>query len=166
MVMICCTCMLGKLQDNNIACISSNKVILTMMTKFNECNEGMHDDGEEGVTQNRYGRAEDILQSAFDNSPSGLNLVEQQKVPNQNCKRENAGATLQTFVDNKRKQLEKNLSAVQQDQMFPKLAKDELKMKETMVASLGQSATQTSKAMDKIRNPSLCSGKCVVMVWR
>ena len=42
--------MLGKLQDNNIACISSNKVILTMMTKFNECNEGMHDDGEEGVT--------------------------------------------------------------------------------------------------------------------
>ena len=61
--MICCTCMLGKLQNNNIACISSNKVILTMMTKFNECNEGMHADGEEGVTQNRYGRAEDILQS-------------------------------------------------------------------------------------------------------
>ena len=34
--------------------------------------------------------------------------------------------------------------------MFLKLAKDELKLKEAMVVSLGESATQTSKAMDKI----------------
>ena len=46
---------------------------------------------------------------------------------------------MQTSVDNKRKQLEKNLSAAQRDQMFLKLAKDELKMKEAMVASLGES---------------------------
>ena len=57
---------------------------------------------------------------------------------------------MQTVVDNKRKQLEKNLSAAQRDQIFLKLSKDELKMKEVMVASLGESATQTSKAMDKI----------------
>ena len=34
--------------------------------------------------------------------------------------------------------------------MFLKLAKDKLKMKEAMVASLGESAIQTSKAMDQI----------------
>ena len=34
--------------------------------------------------------------------------------------------------------------------MFLKWAKDELKMKEAMVVSLGESATQTKKAMDKI----------------
>ena len=42
---------------------------------MNECNEGMNDDGE-GVTQNSDGRAEDILESASDNSPSVLNSVE------------------------------------------------------------------------------------------
>ena len=80
--------------------------------EMNECNEGMHDNGE-GVTQNRDGRAEDILKSASDNSPSVLNSVEQQRVSNQNCKRKNAGGTVQAFVDNKRKQLEKNISAAQ-----------------------------------------------------
>ena len=57
---------------------------------------------------------------------------------------------MQTFVDNKRKELEKNFSAAQRDQMFLKLAKDKLEMKEAMAASFGESATQTSKAMDKI----------------
>ena len=117
--------------------------------KMNECNEGMHDDGE-GVTQNRDARAEDILESASDNSPSVLNSAEQQRVSNQNRKWKNAVGTLQTFVDNKHKQLEKNLCAAQRDQMFLKWAKDELKMKEAMVVSLGESATQTKKAMDKI----------------
>ena len=46
---------------------------------MNECNKGIHDDGE-GVTQNRDERVEDILESASDNSPSVLNLVEQQRV--------------------------------------------------------------------------------------
>ena len=66
----------------------------------------MHRDGE-GVTQNRDRRAEDALESASDNSPSVLNSVEQQRVSNKNRKRKNAGGTVQTFVDNKRKQLEK-----------------------------------------------------------
>ena len=47
--------------------------------EMNECNKGIHDDGE-GVTQNRDERVEDILESASDNSPSVLNLVEQQRV--------------------------------------------------------------------------------------
>ena len=88
------------------------------------------------------------------NSPSVLNSVEQQRVSNQNRKRKNAGGTVQTLVDNKRKQLEKNLSTAQL-----KLAKDELKMKEAMVASLGESATQTSKTMDKIAESISSFGK-------
>ena len=48
--------------------------------EMNDCNEGKHDDGEEAVTQNRDGRAEDILESASDNSPSALNSVEQQRL--------------------------------------------------------------------------------------
>ena len=43
--------------------------------------------------------------------------------------------------------------------MFLKLAKDELKMKEAMVTSLGESATQTSKAMDKIAESISSFGK-------
>ena len=70
--------------------------------EMNECNEGMHGD-EEGVAQNRDGRAEDILEGASDNSACALNSVEQQRVLNQNCKQKNAGRTVQTFVDNKRK---------------------------------------------------------------
>ena len=128
--------------------------------EMNECNEGMHDDGE-GVTQNRNGSVEDILESASDNSPSVLNLVKQQRVSNKNHKRKNADGTVQTFVDNKRKQLEKNVSAAQRDQMFLKLAKDELKMKETMVASLGESATQTSKTMEKIAESISSFGKAL-----
>ena len=59
------------------------------------------------MTQNRDGRAEDILESTSDNSPSVLNSVEPQRVSNKNRKRKNSGGTVQTFVDNKRKQLEK-----------------------------------------------------------
>ena len=68
---------------------------------------------------------------------------------------------MQTVVDNKRKQLEKNLSAAQRDQMFLKLAKDELKIKEAMVASLGKSGTQTRKAMDKIAESISSFGKAL-----
>ena len=42
--------------------------------EMNECNEGMHDDGEEGFNQNRDGRAEDIFESTSDNSLSAIRL--------------------------------------------------------------------------------------------
>ena len=48
--------------------------------EVNKCNEGMHDDGEEGVTHNHDGWAEDTLESACDNSSSALDSVEQPKV--------------------------------------------------------------------------------------
>ena len=47
--------------------------------------------------------------------------------------------------------MKKKLSAAKHDQIFLKLGNDELKMKEAIVASLGECATQTRKAMDKFR---------------
>ena len=116
--------------------------------EMNECNKEMYNDG--GVAQNLRQTAEDILESASDKLQSAINSVELLRVSNQNHTRKNTGATVQTFFDSKRKQLDKNLSAAQRDQMLLNLAKDELKMKEAMVTSSGESATQTSKAMDKI----------------
>ena len=117
---------------------------------MNECNGGMHEDGEKGVTQNCDERAGDILESASDNSLSVLTSVEQQRVSNQNHKRKNGGTTMQAFIDNKRKQLKKIISPAQRDQMLLNLAKEELKIKEAMMASLGESAIETRKAMNKI----------------
>ena len=57
---------------------------------------------------------------------------------------------MQTLVDDKCKQLGKNLPTAQRDQMFFKLTKDEFKMKKAIVANLKESATQANKAMDKI----------------
>ena len=131
---------------------------------MNECNEGVHDHG--GVTQNRDGMANVILESASDNSPSVLNSVEQQRVSNQNPKRKNAGGAVQTFVDDKRKQLEKNLYTAQRDQMFLKLDKDELKKKEVMVASLGEVQHKPAKLWIRLRNPFLRSTKRLVIVWQ
>ena len=117
---------------------------------MNECNGGMQEDGEKRVTQNCDERAGDILETASDNSPYALTSVKQQRVSNQNHKRKNGGATMQTFIDNKRKQLKRIISPAQRDQMLLNLAKKELNIKEAMMASLGKGAIQTSKGMDKI----------------
>ena len=53
------------------------------------------------------------------------------------------------------------ISTAQRRQIFLKLAKDEFKMKEAMVASLEGSATQTSKAMDKIAESISSLGKAL-----
>ena len=129
--------------------------------EMNECNGGMHEDGEKGVTQNCDERAGDILESASDNSLSVLTSVEQQRVSNQNHKRKNGGTTMQAFIDNKRKQLKKIISPAQRDQMLLNLAKEELKIKEAMMASLGESAIETSKAMNKIAKSISSFGKAL-----
>ena len=93
--------------------------------EMNECNGGMHEDGEKGVTQNCDERAGDILESASDNSSSALTSVKQQRVSNQNHKGKNLGAFMQTFIDNKRKQLKRIISPAQRDQMLLNLAKED-----------------------------------------
>ena len=69
--------------------------------EMNECNEGILDYGEDGVTCNCDGRPEVILESASNTLLSARNLVEQQQLSNQNRKWKSAAAAAQTFVDNK-----------------------------------------------------------------
>ena len=69
--------------------------------EMNECNEGILDYGEDGVTCNCDGRPEVILESASNTLLSARNLVEQQQLSNQNRKWKSAAAAAQTFADNK-----------------------------------------------------------------
>ena len=129
--------------------------------EMNECNEGMHDDGE-GVTQNRDGRA-------------AKTYLKVHLITRRLCSIRWSSKEFQIKITNEKPQVElckhlltisvsslrKNLSAAQRDQMFLKLAKDELKIKEAMVASLGKSATQTRKAMDKIAESISSFGKAL-----
>ena len=54
------------------------------------------------------------------------------------------------FVDNKRKMLEKNLSASQRDQIYLNLAKDELHLKQSFVNELTQATRESNKAFGQI----------------
>jgi len=54
------------------------------------------------------------------------------------------------FVDNKRKLLEKQLSASQRDQIYLNLAKEELTMKQNMVNSLADITKESNKAFSEI----------------
>ena len=54
------------------------------------------------------------------------------------------------YVDNKRKFLEKKLSASQRDQVYINLAKDELKMKQDLANSLAEATRETNQAFTQI----------------
>ena len=126
----------------------------------------MHNDGEEGVTQTLMGglkiylkvhlitrRLHSLRWSCKEFQIKSLN----EKTQVQLCKH------LLTRNINSLKNI---VSAAQRDQMFLNLARDELKIKEAMVASLGESATQTEKLWTRLRNSSLRSTRRLVMVWR
>lgn len=65
------------------------------------------------------------------------------------------------FVDNKRKQMEKNLSASQRDQMFMNMAKEELKLKQNLVEGLTKATDETNKAFEKISQSMESVGKSI-----
>ena len=65
------------------------------------------------------------------------------------------------FVDNKRKQLEKNLSANQRDQQYLGLAAKDLEMKENMVKMLAESNTESNKVMEKMSESISSVGKSI-----
>ena len=84
--------------------------------------------------------------------------------PNGSCsgqKRKAEEPNVQRFVDNKRKQLEKNLSAHQRDQVFLKVAQDELKIKEAMVKNLTEATVQSNKAIEKMSESMASVGKAI-----
>ena len=65
------------------------------------------------------------------------------------------------FVDDKRKQLQKNLSANQRDQQYLGVAMKDLQMKETLVKTLKESNSETNKMMEKISESISSVGKSI-----
>ena len=65
------------------------------------------------------------------------------------------------FVDNKRKLLEKNLSASQRDQVYFNLANEELRLKQNMVHELTESSKESNKAYMQISESIASVGKSI-----
>lgn len=65
------------------------------------------------------------------------------------------------YVDNKRKHMEKNLSASQRDQLFLKIAMDDVRLKENMLTNLKTATEDTNKAMEKIAESITSVGKSI-----
>ena len=93
-------------------------------------------DGEED--QNNI--VEDTEQN-LDNEQTSLSYKESQRA--------GSSRTAQ-FVDNKRKQMEKNLSASQRDKLYLDMARDELNLRENMVKDLVEATNQSNKAFESI----------------
>lgn len=62
----------------------------------------------------------------------------------------NAANPTPKFVDNKRKNMEKQLSANQRDKIYMKIAKDDLILKQTMVKQLTEATVESNKAFEKL----------------
>lgn len=65
------------------------------------------------------------------------------------------------FVDNKRKNMEKNLSAGQRDQVYLKMAKDELILKKNLVDKLTAATIESNKALEKMSASIESVGKSI-----
>ena len=66
------------------------------------------------------------------------------------------------FVDNKRKILDKNLSANQRDQVFLNLAKDEVQLKQKLMDRLTEATKESNKALESISQSMVVVGKSIV----
>ena len=65
------------------------------------------------------------------------------------------------FVDNKRKNMEKRLSANQRDQMYLNMAKEEVKLKQNIVNQLAAATHESNKAFEKIPQSIESVGKSI-----
>ena len=65
------------------------------------------------------------------------------------------------FVDNKRKILEKNLSANQRDEVFLSLAKDEVQLKQRLIGGLTEATKESNKALECISQSMVAVGKSI-----
>ena len=65
------------------------------------------------------------------------------------------------FVDNKRKNMEKSLSASQRDQVYLNMAKQELKLKQNIVDQLATATRESNNAIEKISQSIESVGKSI-----
>ena len=88
---------------------------------------------------------------------------EQDKTEANDCteKDPNLVSPTRKYVDNKRKLLEKQLSASQRDQVYLNVARDELKIKQKMVDSLTEATQESNNAFIKISESIASVGKSI-----
>ena len=65
------------------------------------------------------------------------------------------------FVDKKRKNMEKSLSASQRDQVYLNMAKQELKLKQNIVDQLATATRESNNAIEKISQSIESVGKSI-----
>ena len=71
------------------------------------------------------------------------------------------GAKTAKFVGNKRKNLEKQLSANQRDQVFLNIARDEVKLKQAMIDELAESNREANKVFGTLSESIASVGKAI-----
>ena len=71
-------------------------------------------------------------------------------------------APMAKFIDNKRKLLEKNLSANQRDQVYLNLAKEDLKLTQDLLHGLEEATRGSNKALNEISHSISTFGKSIV----
>jgi len=76
------------------------------------------------------------------------------------CGNGNGNPTLK-FVDNKRKMMEKKLSASQRDQIYLNIARDELRLKQDIVTGLTEATKESSKAFEKVSESISTVGRAI-----
>ena len=88
---------------------------------------------------------------------------EQDKTEANDCteKDPNLVSPTRKYVDNKRKLLEKQLSASQRDHVYLNVARDELKIKQKMVDSLTEATQESNNAFIKISESIASVGKSI-----
>ena len=118
--------------------------------------EQMQDNAEDNESDNgTESEDDDNNEEQQDNKEQGKKSEVQQEQSKEkpiqnNSKNEEKQKPKNQFVDNKRKLLEKQLSANQRDQLYLKIAKDEYIMKEKMVNALSEATKESNKAFSDI----------------
>ena len=89
---------------------------------------------------------EDVEDEVESDESSGTEEAKKKEQPNVQALRN----PTPKFVDNKRKNMEKNLSASQRDQVYLNMAKNDLKLKQRMVDQFAAATQESNSAFEKI----------------
>ena len=127
------------------ACIENSVSYVSMddeVDPFNEYRQEQYQEEEEGEMSD--GVCSEAVVTTENDVTSEVSLYRQKHTVTKNV-----NATPK-FVDNKRKNMEKGLSASQRDKIYMKMAKDELILKQTLVNQLTVATAESNKAFDKM----------------
>ena len=138
------------------ACIENSVSYVSMddeVDPFNEYRQEQYQEEEEGEMSD--GVCSEAVVTTENDVSSEVSLYRQKHTVTKNV-----NATPK-FVDNKRKNMEKGLSASQRDKIYMKMAKDELILKQTLVNQLTVATAESNKAFDKMSASIESVGKSI-----